>query len=186
MADNVDVFPVLAPWLRTLATQASEPLVRNSEQMISHGLELLRTVPTDYRLRLYDDVAYRQRAKSAFSRSAVDVNQFYWHSMVHYIEAYAAMSAWRAVEILESAVQLLNDRRLVPAAVLARSLLELATAVITSANVAEKTIATLPQIRVDQVITSAELERYFVRAIWGRRVDSPPDFLKQKNILTLT
>ncbi len=173
--------PEFANWLKAVCGTSTDPFVRNSEADVARFCGLVRKLPSKYGWRFSSVEAYRTQMTKA--RTVRDVNRLYWTDQARNVEAYSVMSLWRGHELLRSGVRSLNHRELVAAAVTARSLLEVAASFLLNANIIAKTFEEL-SFAADQVVVSTEFEERVVKMIWGRRIDAPPDYLKQGNVLT--
>lgn len=175
----------LAPWLTELIKNSSEPFVKSGEEMIKYFFELERLLPEKYGWRYYDLDSFRvliERSK----KDSHELNRIYWKDVIRTLEAYSIITYYRANEILRVAITSLNNKEIVPAAILARSILELASLMIENANVLYKTITHLLKKRCSIIIGDAEFESMLLRTIWGTRLGKEtPEYLKQKNILTI-
>lgn len=96
------------------------------------------------------------------------------------------MVVWRGSEILRTALPALNDRHILTPAILARSLLELASTAIIHSNHLSKTIKDVlddPQSAAENtVIVVEELEEYLVKMIFGTRIGNLSQYPKQDRI----
>lgn len=181
MTDTTDL-PRFADWLSEYCEKNEHPFVRDSWKMVSCCFELDQHLPPRYGWRFSDEEAIKQQVASA--KDAAEVNRVYWLDQARNIEAYAVMTLWRGVELLAPAVECLNARKVVPSAVLARSLLELATASIMNANDIGLMMTSL-EFTGKNAVVSSEFEARVVKMIWGSRLGEQPTHLKQTNILTL-
>jgi len=87
------------------------------------------------------------------------------------------------LELLNPAIRGLNVGELLAPAVLARSLLELASAFLVHANTIEATLGKISFPR-NTIVVSAEVEEYVLKMIWGTRLGEPEKTYKQTNALT--
>lgn len=185
--------PRFAAWVRSWCKESTEPHVRDASSLVEYLrdasslveylAQLSSKLPERYGWRFCDDSALNREVESS-EQIPSELNRIYWSYHARNVEAYSVMTVWRGLELLTSAVNCLNSRDLIAAAVLSRSLLELATAFILNANNIDATIATVP-IKADAVVISDDFERLVVRIIWGTRLGEMPEYLKQTNILTL-
>lgn len=173
-----------ASWLQEKASKLQHPFARDSERMVCFLLELENFLPRDYRWRRTDLDGFRAKTNSARGSGTEAINQVYWEDTARNLEAWAIMCLWRGIEILDSGITSVNNYSYVSAAILARSLLELASVMITEANNINATIEKLPEPKHKQVIIVEGLEEIILRLIWGTRQSDTPDYLTQKNILT--
>lgn len=178
---EVTALPQYADWVREFCASSDHAFVRDSAKMISYCFQLEQRLPSRYEWRFCDEKALAERLRSA--RSSSEINRIYWIDQARNVEAYAVMTFWRGAELLRPAIRGLNVREVVAPAVVARSLLELATAFILNANVIE---ATLTEVRFPegQIVASQDLEDRVIRMIYGTRLGEPAPRAKQSNILT--
>jgi len=135
MADNLTGFPQYADWVTDFCSTSKHPFVRDSARMISYCFELEQQLPERYGWRFCDEDALKRRIESAGSPS--ELNRIYWLDQARNVEAYAVMTFWRGTELLRPAIRSLNVHEVIAPAVVARSLLELATVFILNANTIE-------------------------------------------------
>jgi len=173
-----------APWLISLSSELKHPFAKDSWKMVLFLRELESTLPIEHKWRLTDIEGFKAKIDRAKTSGSEVINQVYWEDMGNNFEAWAIMSIWRGIELLDSAILSLNSGRYVSAATLARSLLEISTVMITEANNFDKTISSLSQPKPNQVVASKGLEELVLRLIWGARQSDTPEYLKQKNILS--
>lgn len=173
-----------APWLKDLTRNLQHPFARDSERMVDFLRELENILPRDYRWHMTDIDDFRSKISEARSSGSEAINRVCWEDMARNLEAWAIMSLWRGIEILDIGISSLNKSHYLPAAVLARSLIEIASVLITEANNIDATVGSLTQPKQDQVVMVEGLEEIFLRLIWGTRQSDSPDYLSQKNILS--
>ena len=125
-------------WLYDFAQESSNPLVQESEQRIQYFLQLEEHLPDQYEWRLLTSNVIAAEIKSLKVPS--DANRIYWHDIGHRIEAYGTTVCWRATELMKPAIYSLNKHQIIAAAVLARSLLELASTFVFTSNNIEQNI----------------------------------------------
>lgn len=174
--------PAFDEWVRAVARNSSHPFVRDAEEHIRYGVELSHRLPARYQWRYSSVETIGELTQTA--ANAAEINQIYWRDLARSIEAYALMSYWRGMELLESAVRALNARELIPAGVVGRSCLELAAVFLTNANTVEATLreAVFPN---NAVVVSEPLEEFVLKAIWGTRLGDPEPYLRQTNVCTV-
>ncbi len=182
MTDNVYSFPGLSDALLSYCEASSEPMVRSAPQWFTGFLKAERSLAATHDWRFTNVEAFKRQV--AALRSPADVNRALWADHVRTIEAYSTMTMWRGAELLRPAIRSLNLGELTSPAVLARSLLELATAYLVSANRIDGVLRQL-DFSGGKVWASSEFEEMLVRMIWGTRLGDPEPHLKQTNILTL-
>ena len=177
----------LAPWVQAIAQSSTRPFVRETIDRVKHCLELDRKLPDSHEWHFTTDEVSEKRAKRE-PEDLFALSELYWTDMLNNIKAYNLTTCWRALELLKPAIRCLNAKEIVPAAVCARSLLELAAAYIINANTLRKTFSQLEGVNKSRPISigfDKELETYIVRMLWGTRLPDQPDYVKQKNILSL-
>lgn len=171
------------PWLTQFATESSDPVVRDSAEMIKYCLSLEKQMPSEYSWRYTELEAFRETAKKL--KAPEDLNVLYWGDMAHNFEAYSITTFWRGIELIKPLIRSLNVKEIITPAVLSRSLLELAASFIENANIIQKTIEQMPAHQKDEIEISEFLEQLSVRILFGSRLGSNiPEHLKQKNVLS--
>jgi hypothetical protein len=172
---------VLTDELRAFCLSHSEDLVRRAPEMIKACLEFDAIVPHKYGWRCTSEKALSGIMHSALG--AKEVNDIYWRDQARNAEAYSTTCFWRGVELMKSAIRELNSREVVAAAVLSRSLLELACAYIVNANMI-RDLGSQISFPPGVVVGSQEFENAVVKMLWGTRFGDPHEHLKQTNVLT--
>ena len=173
------------PWLTEIINASGQPFVKSAPNMIAYFFQLDKEIPDVVNWRYYDVKAFRdliENNKVSTSR----INNTYWCDVIGIIEAYGMCTYFRTNEILRTSIRSLNRGEITPSAILARSLLELGSTMIENANTFNKTIESL--IVKDNTVTmgSLEFEELLLKLIWGTRlIEEIPEYLKQKNILTI-
>ena len=163
---DIDSF---APWVTEIAKVSADPFVKSGQEMINYFFELERLLPDKYGWRYYDLDSFRSLNKVKYD-GAKDINKTYWLDVVRTLEAYGVITYFRTNEILRTSIRSLNNREIVPSAILARSLLELASSIIENSNLFNKTILALPNVENAVVIGDEAFEALLSRTIWGTRL----------------
>jgi hypothetical protein len=171
-----------ANWVKSIAQASEHPFVRDSEKMMKFFLDWEKALPSEYRWRMTTENEFKNQVDKA--KGAAAINRVYWHDMARNLEAYGIMLAWRGSEVLRAAVRALNMKELINAATLVRSGLELGATAIENGNHIHSAVLDLPKTTPQTIITCPWLEKEIVRIIWGTRIDNPPEYLRQKNIMT--
>jgi hypothetical protein len=173
-------------WVLAIIKTSEHPFVKSAEEMVNSFFELDQKVPDKYGWRHYDVDAFKKLIED--THGVPDkINKTYWLDVVRSMEAYAAMNFIRTNEVLRSAIRSLNNKEIVPAAILSRSCLELASSMLDNANLFDRTVASFPKDRKDLVVVADEkFEIMLNKTIWGTRYGKNlPEHLMQKNILTI-
>jgi hypothetical protein len=97
-----------APWLRDLLKKIQHPFARGSERMVDFLRELQNSLPRNYRWHMTDMDGLRAKVNAVQSSGSQAINQVYWEDIARNIEAWAIMSIWRGIEILDSGISSLN------------------------------------------------------------------------------
>lgn len=179
--DTTVSFPQYADWLKEYAKTRPHPFIKDSSKMVSYCFELDKEVPTNYGWRFSTEDALKRQVESL--KYPKEINGVYWKDQARNVEAYSMMSFWRGVELLKAAIRSLNIHEVVPAAVLARSLLELSTVYLTNANFIEKNFTDI-QFKKNSITVSQNMEEMIVKMIWGTRFGEPEPHIKQQNVMT--
>jgi len=178
---DIDSF---AGWINEITKISGEPFVKSGQEMINYFFELERTLPDNYGWRYYELNSFKELMKN--KKTPNEVNNTYWNDMVRTLEAYGIITYFRTNEILRVAIRSLNNKEIIPAAILTRSLLELASSIIENSNTFLKTAVGLPNKENAIIIEDETFEGLLLRTIWGTRLGQDiPEHLKQKNILTI-
>ncbi len=184
---NKVVFPQLAEWVIERANKSERPFVRDSAIGIKHGLSLLESLPDKYEWQFCSDDSFKAKLDelvNSSNKSIFDCNKITWNDYSANWEAYAFMSYWRGVELIQPAIRCINLREYVAAAVLSRSLLELSATFLMNANTIEASVKQLPDLH-NKLVVSDLLEKFTNKAIWGSRLVEKDDPLYQSNVLTV-
>lgn len=174
-------FPKYSEWFTKYCKLSNEPIVKDSEKMISYCLQLDQQLPSKYGWRFSSEESFLKQVDSC--KNPHDLNQLYWLDQARNVEAYSMMTFWRGVELLKPAIRSLNLKEITPPGILARSLLEIACVYNTNANIIEKTFKSI-ELQQGKVVISKEIERMIVKMIWGTRIGDPKSEIKQTNVLT--
>lgn len=172
-------------WVLEVINNSEHPFVKSAQEMINYFFDLENKLPEKYGWRHYDEKAFAELVNSNKNATPDEMNYLYWKDTSRTIEAYSVTLCFRSNEVLRSAIRSLNNKEIVPAAILTRSLLELASTMIENSNTLHKTIKEIPTDKKDTVIISEDVEKLLLRMVWGTRIGTDiPEHLKQKNILT--
>lgn len=172
-----------APWLKELAKELQHPFARDSEGMVDFLRELENTLPREYLWRMTDLEGFRAKIDDAANSGPAAINRVYLGDFARNFEAWAIMNVWRGIEVLDTGISSLNKGHYLPAAVLARALIEIATVMITEANNFHATVGSITQLKQNQIVMVEGWEEIILRLIWGTRQSGSPDYLTQKNII---
>ena len=173
-----------APWLKDLTKELQHPFARDSERMIDFLRELENALPKEYLWHRTDLDGFSAKIDVVSSSGSEAINRVYWEDMARNLEAWAIMSTWRGIEILDSGISSLNTGRYLSSAILGRALVEIASVMITEANNILASIRSLPLPRKNECVEAEWLEKTILRLIWGTRQSGAPEYLTQKNILS--
>lgn len=182
MQGKIIEFPPFSKWLRRIIRNDSNPIVSNVEKMIGSCLELNRQCPQKYGWRFSSVETIQKKCKKV--KNVKELNQIYWEDQVRNAEAYGLFTFWRGIDLLKPAVRSLNQHEILPSAILARSCVELSAALILNANIIAQTLDKI-SFPKNTAVVSDEIEKYIVKTIWGTRLGTPEDYLKQTNILSI-
>lgn len=172
----------LAPWVTDLCASSEHPFVRDSAEPLRLFFTEDAAIPPSHIWKFNTDKSLESQILKA--KTSKVVNELYWEDFARNCEAYSLMTRWRFSELLRSAIRTLNCKEIISAAVLARSLLELSASYLTNASAVSNTLQSIPPEHIEWVV-SKELENLICKAIWGSRLAGTPDYVKQKNILTI-
>jgi len=175
-------FPQYADWVVKYCESNDHPFIKDSGKMVAYCFELDQEMPQQYGWRLSDLEAFKNQLEE--KRSMKEKNEFYWTDQARNVEAYSVITFWRGMELLKAAIRSLNVREVIPPAVMARSLLELASAFLINSNTLAKTFDSW-NIQENPIAVSQEIEEFILRMLWGTRLGNPETQLKQTNCLTL-
>ncbi|MCC7341052.1 MAG: hypothetical protein IT170_08200 [Bryobacterales bacterium] len=181
MAESFDHIPQFARWISDFCANSTNPFVRDSAEALRIFFACDAAAPSSYKWVFSSDESFARQLQERKDIKAK--NALYWEDFARNCEAYSVMTGWRAAELLRSSVRAINQKELVSSAVLARSLLELSSSYLLNANLIAKTLEGI-SFSEGSIVTSHDLEKLIVKAIWGSRLDSTPEHLKQRNCLT--
>lgn len=168
-------------WLHDYCHGHSDPIVKESQELLRHCLSIDGFIPNEYAWRYSSVESLKKQLESA--KGYKGFNSVYWKDQARNIEAYAVMTLWRGLELIKSCLRGLNEKETINPAILARSLLELSACFLLNANDIEKTFEAI-EFPKSTLVSSEAVEEMVVKMIWGTRYGNPADHLKQKNILT--
>lgn len=183
--DPIEKDNLFSSWVLSISESSEYPFVKSSPEMINSFFELDKMIPDKYGWRHYDVEAFKKIIEDTHG-DPEKINRTYWMDVVRSMEAYSAMTFMRMNEVLRSAIRSLNNKEIVPSAILSRSCLELATSMLDNANLFDRTIAGLPKEKKMIIVADEKFEIMLTKTIWGTRYgDDLPDYLIQRNILTI-
>lgn len=181
MDESSDHIPQFTRWVSDFCTNSANPLVRDSAEALRVFFTTDAFAPSSYKWVYSSDESFARQLQEMYGIKAK--NTLYWEDFAHNCEAYSVMIGWRTAELLRASVRAINYKELVSSSVLARSLLELSSSYLLNANLIAKTLEGI-YFSQATIVTSQDLERLIVKAIWGSRLESTPEHLKQTNCLT--
>ncbi|WGL17725.1 hypothetical protein PVT68_05370 [Microbulbifer bruguierae] len=170
-----------AKWLKNYCKSSEDPYIADSEKMLTYFYGMDKKIPDKYGWKYTNVDSFKNELQAA--KSVSEANRIYWEDQFRNIESFNIATVWRTSELLRCAVKALNSKDLVPAAVLSRSLLEIAASHIYNANIIRKEFVdiTFPE---NALVMSEELEKLILKMVWGTRYGDPEEYRKQKNVLT--
>ena len=119
-------------------------MIRDSEEIVRALLLLAeKGLPPEYGWRMAPVQAFTRQSEEIHRRSqdaaqrAEALNRHYWHDAARNVEAYSVLSVWRGGELVQATLDALNRKKVLPPAIVARALLELAVSFIYLANIVE-------------------------------------------------
>jgi hypothetical protein len=139
--ENVDY----ASWLKTLAKGLSHPFARDSEKMVGFLRELERTLSKEKKWQRTDLEGFQRQIDNAQIHGPEEINRVYWKDVSNNYNAWAILSLWRGIEILDSGLSSLDKAQYVSAAVLARSRLKRATKLLRSSSSRNISVRSMPR-----------------------------------------
>lgn len=182
---NILPYPQLSGWLDTHIDQSKYSFVKVVKDETKFFLEFDLGLPEEYRWKFSSVDAFKRKIEV---ESAENWNKHYWGDFLHNIQAYSITSSWRASELLKPAIRALNAKELVSAGVLARSLIELASAYIwNSSNLQKQLTLTKNELikNSSNHYLAPNFEEFVIKMLFGTRMNNPDDYLKQVNIFTI-
>lgn len=174
--------PNYQSWLSEYCEEHSDPLIRSSEETVLYLLEINEELPDEYGWKFSSEDALKRQLSEA-SADYRECNSIFWEDQARNIEAYSVMTLWRGAELARACLSGINEREVVAPAILGRSLLELSTVFLLSANSLHKMFGNL-NFPENTLVTSAEVEALVVKMIWGTRYGEPEPHVTQTNIMT--
>ncbi|MFC1583667.1 hypothetical protein ACFL4U_03175 [Candidatus Neomarinimicrobiota bacterium] len=177
---NSDVNKALPRWIDDIRKMSRDPFVSDVIALFHEIDQFYSTIPEEYEWRFIDSDNFNRQAITLTNPD--QLNKYYWEDQIQNIRAYLVITCWRTAELYYSSRVELTNKSIVSSAVLARSLLELASFFIKNANIIAFTLEKL-DFTDGKIIVSSDLEKEIVRMIWGTRLGNPEDSLKIPNIL---
>lgn len=177
----------LHPWVLTHCENSKIVYVKNAPSFIESFWRYdQQEIRDEYGWKFSSVETHKKLRLKA--KSGAEINQIYWQDFARNLASYSMISFWRAAEIFNASITLLNSRNYLPSAVLARSLLELtaqykSNAIFLSCNL--KQVLWKLGSNLDHVLESPDFEEFSLKAIWGTRQGEPEEYLKQQNVLTI-
>jgi hypothetical protein len=173
----------LSPTLSQRVATSRIPIVRDLGLILSDLARLKNLVDRPFRWRETPRNVFG--AKLALVRTTPELNAIYWRDVASSIKAYCLSTTWRIIELAEHVLLLLDHGGVLGPAVIARSLMELATVyVLNGGNIRELVSGAAAQWH-DKFVLSEDLENLLNKALYGSRMVPEGDPLRQTNILTL-
>jgi hypothetical protein len=179
----------------SIAAASGDALVRNVPKVLE-AFEFSEVTGQRYFWKYLPDDAFGLIC----NRPGVSVrtmNRTLWSHLLRVIEAFEMVSIWRARDLVESCVASLNGDRLISAATLGRSLIELAATYGDAANFLRANLENFPWSQMGEYLLTPELrdenggpvsmESFIERLMSGTRIK---DFLEgtpnmqQRSIIT--
>lgn len=173
---------ILPSFLRPRAEASAIPLVRDIDKILADLVRLRGMLDRSFQWQETSVEVFTSRARQA--RSAFELNKLFWSDMASVIKAYCLSASWRSLELIESALSLLDGEAVLGPAILSRSLIELTTTFITNSGQIRYLVTGASQKWSDAVIFSADLENLLNKAIFGSRLVPEGHELRQTNIIT--
>ena len=179
----IDDIVSFSDWVLEIIQSSEHPFVKSAQEMINFFFDLEEKLPKEYGWRKYSTDSFGELLKQC--KTTDEGNSVYWKDISRTIETYSVTLCFRSNEVLRSAIRSLNNKEIVPAAILTRSLLELASTMLENSNILWQTIKQIPKDKTNTIIASEDVAKLLSRMIWGTRLGNDiPEHLKQKNILT--
>ena len=180
MTKKVLPFPKYAKWLKDYCKNSSDPIIKDSWDMLEYCFQLDQKVPNEYGWRFSSIDSIKLQVSKA--KDPKEANRIYWLDQARNIEAYSVITFWRGIELIKPTIRSLNVHEIITPAVLVRSLLELCCVYIIHSNNLQKTFSEI-SFPDGTVVVSQEVENLIVKMIWGTRYGDPDDHVKQTNVL---
>ena len=168
-----------------IASRAKHPFARDCQKMVNYCTELEHQIPDPYSWKFTSTEGLKDELIAVID-TPVEWNQIYWKDIAENLQAFSVIAFKRGVSILGPAVRAINHREILPAAILTRSLLELSAWAIHNTEKFKNTIEAIPQdiSSADKLITAEGLQTRLVKLLWGTRLETEVEELKQLSILT--
>ena len=173
---------ILPSFLRPRVETSAIPLVRDIDKILADLVRLRGMLDRSFQWRETSVEVFTSRARQA--RTAFELNKLFWSDMASVIKAYCLSASWRSLELIESALSLLDGEAVLGPTILSRSLIELTTTFITNGGQIRYLVTGASQKWSDAVIFSLDLENLLNKAIFGSRLVPEGHELRQTNIIT--
>jgi len=173
---------ILPSFLRPRVETSAIPLVRDIDKILADLVRLRGMLDRSFQWRETSVEVFTSRARQA--RTAFELNKLFWSDMASVIKAYCLSASWRSLELIESALSLLDGEAVLGPTILSRSLIELTTTFITNGGQIRYLVTGASQKWSDAVIFSPDLENLLNKAIFGSRLVPEGHELRQTNIIT--
>lgn len=183
MRKDITDIPSIKGDILSLSNLSDDLIVKNATKFISNFFQTENNIPEEYTATFIDVSDFEKKISEAATSQSI--NEIYWNDFINQLQAYSVMTFFRASELLRSSINLLNNHEIVSSATIARSLLELSTALLDNANRYFSIIKNVNPTKGAVNIVEG-LETMIVKNIWGTRHSiEKNDPLEQQNILTI-
>ncbi|MBL0010012.1 MAG: hypothetical protein IPP22_01420 [Nitrosomonas sp.] len=171
--------------IKRLASLAKHPFARDCEEMLNYFFEIESQIPSTYHWTFTPTEALFQKLIQINDHT--EWNNIYWRDICENIQAYSVLTYQRGLGIIRPVIRSLNTGDFLASAILARSALELSAWFIYHARFFRNTALSIPaELSTETTrFTNNELQTKLVKLLWGTRLETVHEELKQINILTI-
>jgi len=184
--------------MQAIACRSQDPIVRDVQNTLEE-YAYSEVVGQKYNWKYLPDEPFQELCRAlSKGKTVYEISRVLLSHLLRVIEAFEIVSIWRATELISSSVDCLISDRIVAAAVIIRSLIELTAQYGWAANVVRVNFEKVPwqhlgeQVLVldceDQTGKSVGLESFIERLMGGTRTKSIVEInpnMEPKNILTI-
>jgi hypothetical protein len=184
--------------MQAIACRSQDRIVRDVQNTLEE-YAYSEVVGQKYNWKYLPDERFQELCRPlSKGKTVYEINRAFLSHLLRVIEAFEIVSIWRATELISSSVDCLHSDRLVAAAVMIRSLIELTAQYGWAANVVRANFEKLPwqHLREQALVLDCKdetgklvgLETFIEKLMGGTRIKSIIEIhpnMEQKNILTI-
>lgn len=182
-------FYALSEAMLARAEACSSKIGRDVPDHLAMAEELSRRLDREFHFRETTDDVFAAKFEAVRAlpqdQQAHAINAIVWRDTNSLMKAWMLSGTWRALELIDQTVLLLNANGVLGPAILARSLVELtAVNVYTSSKIRSLVTSSAPGWKSGLVVKTDELDELLRRAMYGTRKVPEGDPLRQTSVMT--